>query len=86
MLQMGYGTTDDAYLISPELPDYPSGCVLKFNYFTAGSTSTFQVGYSTTTDVLSAFTWSDDAFDIDTPDNDDIFYMTANNQLVKAKT
>ena len=57
MLQMGYNTRDEAYLISPELPDYPSGCVLKFNYFSGGSPSTFQVGYSTTTKDLSAFTW-----------------------------
>lgn len=58
-LQMGWNTTDDAYLISPELPYYPSGCILKFNYFSAWSPSTFQVGYSTTTNDLSAFTWSD---------------------------
>ena len=57
-LAMGANTTDDAYLFSPELPDYPSGCALKFNYFSAGSTTTFQVGYSTTTKDLSAFTWS----------------------------
>ena len=32
-LQMGWATTDEVYIISPELPEYESGAALEFYYF-----------------------------------------------------
>ncbi len=58
-LQMGWATTDEAYIYSPELPAYASGAMLEFYYFGYNIENTFQVGYSTTTNDASAFTWGD---------------------------
>lgn len=56
---MGWNTTDEASIISPELPDYESGAHVRFYYFGNSTANTFQVGYSSTTDDLEAFAWSD---------------------------
>ncbi len=58
-LEMGWETTAEDYIISPELPDYPSGSVMEFYDFYYQQPNTFQIGYSTTTKSLDAFTWSD---------------------------
>jgi hypothetical protein len=58
-LQMGWATTDEAYIISPELPAYESGAYVEFYYFGNTIENSFQVGYSTTTNDADAFTWSE---------------------------
>lgn len=58
-LSMGWSTTDEVHIISPELPDYESGAHVRFYYFGYSTANTFQVGYSSTTDDLEAFAWSD---------------------------
>lgn len=58
-LEMGWTTTEEAYIISPELPDYPSGYNVEFYHFYYQYENTFQIGYSTTTDDIDAFTWSE---------------------------
>ena len=63
-LQMGWATTSEATIFSPELPSYPSGSVVEFYYFGYSTANTFQVGYSSTTNDYDEFTWS---ADIDAP-------------------
>ena len=58
-LQMGWGTTEEVYIISPELPAYESGAHVEFYYFGYQTANTFQVGFSTTTNDADAFKWSD---------------------------
>ena len=58
-LQMGWASTDEATIVSPELPEYESGLCVEFYYFGYSTANTFQVGYSSTTNDLEAFTWSD---------------------------
>lgn len=54
-----YGTTDTQYLFSPELANSATGIDVSFYYnsFTAYSSRTFNVGYSTTDTEVSSFTW-----------------------------
>ena len=54
---LGYTSTDTQYLISPELSGYESGSTVEFYYRINGTETTFQVGYSSTTSDLTAFTW-----------------------------
>ena len=55
--QFYYNTTPPQYLISPEL-SCPSGVEVVFAYKNGSSyTETFKVGYSSTTNDVSAFTW-----------------------------
>lgn len=57
---MGWSTqNEEVYIISPELPEYPSGSYFEFYHFKYSTASTFQVGYSVTTDDTDAFTWGD---------------------------
>ena len=51
---------DPQYLITPELSGASAGVHVEFYYKrnSASSVSTFQVGYSTTTNEISAFTWN----------------------------
>ncbi len=58
IMQMGWATTNETYIFSPELPDYASGSTMVFHYFAYNDSNTFQLGYSTTTGDTSAFTWS----------------------------
>ena len=54
-----YNTNPPQYLISPELSGTENGVQVSFMYAGNGSyTETFQVGYSTTTNDPTAFTWS----------------------------
>jgi len=50
----------EQYLISPELSATTNGTVVEFYYKPSSSSHTFQVGYSTTTGDLSAFTYGDE--------------------------
>ena len=53
-----YTTNPPQYLISPELSGTEDGVSVSFMYKTSGSyTEKFNVGYSTTTNDTSAFTW-----------------------------
>lgn len=56
-LAMGWSTTDEETIISPELPAYSNGSVVEFYYFGYTISNTFQVGYSSTTSDADAFTW-----------------------------
>ena len=58
-LQMGWDTTDEATIVSPELPEYESGSFVEFYYFGYNIANTFQVGYSSTDNDLDSFEWSD---------------------------
>ena len=56
------GETDPQYLISPKLRGVQNGVHVEFDYATAdfaNAPETFQVGYSTTTNSVSSFTWVD---------------------------
>ena len=57
-LSMGWESTAEDFIYSPELPAYPSGSTLEFYHFYLNEANTFQVGYSTTTNDATAFTWS----------------------------
>ena len=57
-LAMGWSTTAEDFIYSPALPAYPSGSTLEFYHFYLNEANTFQVGYSTTTNDATAFTWS----------------------------
>ena len=57
-LAMGWSTTAEEVICSPALPAYPSGSTLEFYHFYLNEANTFQVGYSTTTNDATAFTWS----------------------------
>ena len=59
LLEMGWNSTDEQFIISPKLPAYPSGSILEFYHFYYNYENTFQVGYSTTTNETEAFTWSE---------------------------
>ena len=59
LLEMGWNSTDEQFIISPKLPAYPSGSILEFYHFYYNDENTFQVGYSTTTNETEAFTWSE---------------------------
>ncbi len=64
-----YPDTDPEYmtLISPELTGIANGLHVEFYYRTDGEDSypeTFRVGYSTTTNDLSSFTWSNTVTDV----------------------
>ena len=58
-LSMGWSTTDEEFIISPELPEYESGAILEFHHFYYITENTFQIGYSTTTNDLESFAWSE---------------------------
>jgi hypothetical protein len=58
-LAMGWNSTSEETIISSELPAYEDGAYVEFYYFGYNTANTFQVGYSTTTNDASAFTWSD---------------------------
>lgn len=58
-LVMGWNSTNEETIISPELPAYESGARVEFYYFGNSTANTFQVGFSTTTNDADAFTWSD---------------------------
>ena len=58
-LPMGWSKTEEATIISPELPEYESGAVVEFHHFYFSSPNTFQIGYSSTTNEIESFTWSD---------------------------
>ena len=53
------GSTDPQYIFSPELENSASGIDVSFYYngFSAYSSRTFNVGYSTTNTEISSFTW-----------------------------
>ena len=57
-LSMGWESTAEDFIYSPELPAYPSGSTLEFYHFYLNEANTFQVGYSTTTNDATAFNWS----------------------------
>lgn len=54
-----YYTVDPQYLISPELTPAVNGTVVEFYYKTWYSNQTFQLGYSTTTNAVDAFTFGE---------------------------
>ena len=59
-LAMGWNSTDEEFIYSPELPAYPSGSTLEFYHCYYRTENTFQIGFSTTTrDDVDAYTWSD---------------------------
>ena len=47
------------YLISPEINSEGNNCILSFYYAHIDEANSIQVGYSTTTNDISAFTWED---------------------------
>ena len=53
------GNGTDQYLISPEFEIENAGILEFFYYAYNGSTQTFQVGYSSTDNELSSFTWGE---------------------------
>ena len=57
-----YNTAPPQYLISPELEDINAALEIEFMYKNASTTwaETFHVGYSTTSNDPSAFTWGDE--------------------------
>ena len=61
-IMLGIGATTTQYLISPELSEYPEGSMVHFWHLGYDETAaiTFQVGYSSTTAELDAFTWGDE--------------------------
>ena len=63
-----YNTNPPQYLISPELTGTESGVHVEFYYRKHSSGSEkFKVGYSTTTDATSSFTWGDEVTNATTP-------------------
>ncbi|MBR5687736.1 MAG: choice-of-anchor J domain-containing protein [Prevotella sp.] len=63
-----YTTTPPQYLISPELTGTDRGVEVSFSYKQGGSSyhESFQVGYSTTTADVTAFTWETELTTTDT--------------------
>ena len=61
VLSMGWNKTDEDYIISPELPAYPSGSTLEFYHSYYKEENTFQIGYATTfpNNIDEDFTWSE---------------------------
>ena len=57
-LAMGWESTAEDFIYSPELPAYPSGSTLEFYHFYLNEANTFQVGFSTTTNDATEFNWS----------------------------
>lgn len=67
MLVMGYATTSTTqYVITPELSDIESGSTLKFYQRYVSSATTFNIGFSSTTADIDAFTWGEDQDATDT--------------------
>jgi hypothetical protein len=66
-------TVYDQYLISPELPTTTEGLNFNFYYmdFLQNGNETFKVGYSTTTNEISSFTWGDE---VATPADDQSWF------------
>jgi len=54
---LGSGYTEAAYMITPELTGFENGGTLEFMHRAYNGTPTFQVGFSTTTNDVDAFTW-----------------------------
>ena len=54
---LGYTSTETQYLITPELPEYAAGSTVEFEYRINGTETTFMVGYSSTTNDETAFSW-----------------------------
>ena len=66
--QFQYSNTTIQYLVSPELTGVTGGLAVEF-YYKAYNTQWFErfrVGYSTTTNVVGAFTWSEQTSTVDT--------------------
>ena len=59
MFRFYYGYSNQ-YLISPEFVASANQVQVEFEYKVYSSTETFHVGYSTTTNEVSAFTWGDE--------------------------
>lgn len=59
MFRFYYGYNDQ-HLISPELVASANQVQVEFEYYVYSGTETFHVGYSTTTNDVSAFTWGDE--------------------------
>ncbi|MBR4432024.1 MAG: choice-of-anchor J domain-containing protein, partial [Paludibacteraceae bacterium] len=55
-----YNTTPPQYLITPELTSSANEVKVEFNYYNYYGSETFKVGYSTTTNDISAFTWGEE--------------------------
>ena len=73
-----YTTTPPQYLISPELTGGANGVEVSFFYAIYSSTwsETFQVGYSTTTNATSAFTWGSEVTATNEYDSEWLEYTT----------
>ena len=52
-------TSSPQYLITPEIDSEGEDFIVSFFYRHVDEANTYQVGYSTTTNDLSAFTWED---------------------------
>ena len=63
-----YTTNPPQYLISPKLSGVKAGMMLEFQYRVSSSNypESFQVGYSSTTNDVSAFTWGEEITTSDT--------------------
>ena len=60
-LMYGFMAADDPqYLITPELEGVVEGSSFEFYHVAYGNTVTIQIGYSSTTNDVSAFTWGDE--------------------------
>ena len=59
MFRFYYGYADQ-HLISPELVASANQVQVEFKYYVYSGTETFCVGYSTTTNEVTAFTWGDE--------------------------
>ena len=57
---LGYNTTETAYLITPDLTDIVSVGTVEFYHRCYNGDATFQVGFSSTTNDVDAFTWGDE--------------------------
>jgi len=71
-------TVYDQYLISPELPTTATGLNYNFYYmdFMENGAETFKVGYSTTTNEVTSFTWGDE---VSTPAADQSWFNYVGN-------
>ena len=54
---LGSGSTETAYVITPELTAFENGGTLEFKQRVYNGEATFQVGFSSTTNDVDAFTW-----------------------------
>ena len=57
---LGYESTETAYLITPDLTDIVSVGTVEFNQRSYNGDATFQVGFSSTTNDVDAFTWGEE--------------------------